>query len=66
MATAVSDSTNGEGMELLAGRCRARTQAQKYDDRWVICTGPRTCKRKGHKGKIKKGAVGKPSFFVAV
>jgi hypothetical protein len=39
LATAVSDSANGEGMELVAGRCSVRTQAQKYDDRWVICTG---------------------------
>jgi hypothetical protein len=49
--TAVSDSANGEGMELVAGRCRAHTQAQKYNDRWVICTGARTCKRAGHNGK---------------
>jgi hypothetical protein len=26
LATAVSDSANGEGIELIAGRCRARTQ----------------------------------------
>jgi hypothetical protein len=66
LATAVSDSANGEGMELVAGRCRARTQARKYNDRWVICTGPRTCKRIEHKGKREKGAVGKPGFYVAV
>jgi hypothetical protein len=39
LATAVSDSANGEGMELVAGRCRARTQARKYNNRWVIYTG---------------------------
>jgi hypothetical protein len=49
--TAVYYSANGEGMDLVAGRCRARTQARKYNDCWVICTGPRVCKRKGHKGK---------------
>jgi hypothetical protein len=39
LATAVSDSANGEGMELVAGRCRARTQARKYNNRWVILGG---------------------------
>jgi hypothetical protein len=29
LATAVSDSVNGEGMELGAGCCRVRTQARK-------------------------------------
>jgi hypothetical protein len=38
-------------MGLMAGCCRARTQAQKYNDRWVICMGPRTCKHTGHTGK---------------
>jgi hypothetical protein len=66
LAAAVSDSANGEGIELVAGHCCARTQAQKYNDRWVICTGPRTCKRTGHKGKREKGAVGKPGFYDAV
>jgi hypothetical protein len=33
LATAVSGSANGEGMYLVAGRCRARTQARKYNDR---------------------------------
>jgi hypothetical protein len=66
LATAVSDSVNGEGIELLAGRCRARTQARKYNDRWVICTGPHMCKRTGHKGKREKGVVGKPCFYVAL
>jgi hypothetical protein len=65
VATAVSDSANGGG-ELVAGRCHARTQARKYNDLWVICTGPRTCKRRGHKGKREKGAVGEPGFYVAV
>jgi hypothetical protein len=51
LATAVSDITNGEGMELVAGCCPARTQARKYNDHWVICTGNRTCKRARHKGK---------------
>jgi hypothetical protein len=36
LAAAVSDSANGEGIELVAGRCRARTLARKYNDRWVI------------------------------
>jgi hypothetical protein len=40
LATVVSDSANGEGIKLVAGCCRARTQAQKYNDHWVICTGP--------------------------
>jgi hypothetical protein len=66
LATAVSDSANSEGMELVAGRCRARTQARKYNNRWVICTGPRTCKRTGHNGKRDKGSVVKPGFYVAV
>jgi hypothetical protein len=54
MATAVSDSANFEGVELVAGRCRARSRARKYDNRWVICTGPRTCKRAGNKEKREK------------
>jgi hypothetical protein len=66
LATAVSDSSNVEGMEIVAGCCRARTRARKYNDRWVICTGPRICKRTGHKGKREKGAVGKPGIYVAV
>jgi hypothetical protein len=37
-----------------------------YNDRWVICMGPRTCKRTGHKGKREKGSVGKPGLYVAV
>jgi hypothetical protein len=45
LATAVSDSAYGEVIELVAGFCHALTQAQKYNDRWVICTGTRTCKR---------------------
>jgi hypothetical protein len=32
LATAVSDSANGEGMELVAGCYRARTRARKYND----------------------------------
>jgi hypothetical protein len=66
LATAVSDSANGEGIDLVAGSCRARTQVGKYNDRWVICTVPRTCKRTGHKDKREKGVVGKPGFYVAV
>jgi hypothetical protein len=66
LATAVFDSANGEWVELVAGCCRACTQARTYDDRWLICTGPCTCKRTGHKGKRKKGAVGTPGFYVAV
>jgi hypothetical protein len=64
--TAVYDSANGEGIELVAGRCRVRTQARKYNDCWVICTGPRTCKRTGHNDKREKEAVGKQGFYVAV
>jgi hypothetical protein len=48
LATAVSDGDNDERMELGTGLCRARTQAQKNDNRWVICMGARTCKRTGH------------------
>jgi hypothetical protein len=66
LATAVSDSANGEGIELVAGRCRACTHARKYNDRWVIYTGSRTCKLTGNKGKIEKRAVGKPGFYVSV
>jgi hypothetical protein len=66
LATAVSDSANGERIELVAGRCRDRTQARKYNDRWVICTGPRKCNRTGHNGNREKGAVGKPGFYVVV
>jgi hypothetical protein len=66
LATAVSDSANGEGMELVAGHCLVRTQAQKYKGRWVICMGPHTCNRTGHNGKREKGAVGKSGFYVAV
>jgi hypothetical protein len=65
--TVIYDSANGDGMvELVAGRCRAHTQVQKYDERWVICTGPHACKRTGDNGKREKGAVGKPGFYVAV
>jgi hypothetical protein len=53
-------------MELVTGRCCSCTQARKYNDRWVICTGPRTCKRTGHNGKREKVAVRKPGFYVAV
>jgi hypothetical protein len=66
LATAVSDSANGEGMELVAGRCCVRTPARKYNDRWVICMGPRTCNHTGHNGKRERGAMGKPCFYVAV
>jgi hypothetical protein len=41
MATAVSDSANVEVVELVAGRCHARSWARKYNNHWVICTGPR-------------------------
>jgi hypothetical protein len=56
----------GGGFELVAGRCLVRTRARKYNDCWVICTGPRTCKRTGHEGKREKGSVGNPGFYVAV
>jgi hypothetical protein len=62
----LSDSANGEGIELVADRCRACTQARKYNDRWVICTGPHTCKRTGYKGKRDTGSVGKLVFYIAV
>jgi hypothetical protein len=64
--TAVSDSANGEIMELVEGRCRARTQARKCNDRWVIWMGPRICNHTGHKGKREKVAMDKPGFYVAV
>jgi hypothetical protein len=51
LVTAVYDSANGEGMECVAGHCCAHTQAQKYNNRWVICMGARACKRTGYKGK---------------
>jgi hypothetical protein len=47
LATTVYASANGEVIELVAGRRRTRTQAQKYNGRWVICTGARKCKRTG-------------------
>jgi hypothetical protein len=40
LATAVSNSDNGEGIDLVAGLCHARTQARNYNDHWVICMGP--------------------------
>jgi hypothetical protein len=48
------------------GRCCARSRARMYDDRWVICNGPGTCKRAGHNEKRDKGVMGKPGFYVAV
>jgi hypothetical protein len=66
LATAVSDSANFEGVELVAGRCRARSRASKYDNRCVICTGHRMCKRARHKEKREKGFIGKPGFYVAM
>jgi hypothetical protein len=66
LANTVSDSANCEGMGLVAGRCRALTQARKYDDQWVICMGTHTCKRTWHNGKREKGDVGTPYFYVAV
>jgi hypothetical protein len=54
LATEVSDSDKFEGVELVAGRCRARSQARKYDNRWVICNGPRTCNSAGHKENREK------------
>jgi hypothetical protein len=66
LATAVSDSVNGEGMQLVAGRCRTRIQARKYNDRWVTCMGPPTYNCTGNKGKREKGAVGKPGFYVVL
>jgi hypothetical protein len=66
LATAVSYSVNGEIIELVVGSCCARTQARKYNDRWVNCTGLCTCNRRGHNDKREKGVVGKPGFYVAV
>jgi hypothetical protein len=42
LATAVSDSANVQGLELVAGQRRARSQARKCDNRWLICTGHHT------------------------
>jgi hypothetical protein len=50
-------------MELVAGRCPSHNQAQKYNNRWVIWMGPRTCKCTGHNGKREKGAVSKPGLM---
>jgi hypothetical protein len=66
LATAVSDSATFEGVELVEGGCHARSRACKYDNHWVICTGPRTCKRAGHKEKREMGVMGKPGFYDAV
>jgi hypothetical protein len=64
--TAVSDSFNVEGVELVAWRCGARSWAREYNNRWVICTGLWTCKRTGHNDKREKGFMGKPGFCVTV
>jgi hypothetical protein len=49
----------------VACRYRARSRVRKYDNRWVICTGPHTCKRAGGgKGKREKGFMGKPGFYM--
>jgi hypothetical protein len=66
LTTAVSDCTNVEGVELVAGRCRAQCWARKYDNRRVICTAPHSCKRAGHKDKKEKGVMGKPGFYAGV
>jgi hypothetical protein len=66
LVTAVSDSANLQGVEIVAGRCHARSRARKYDNRWLIFTWQRTCKRAGHKEKREKGVTGKPGFYGAV
>jgi hypothetical protein len=53
-------------VDLVARLCHARSWAHKYDSRWVICTGTRTCKRAVHKEKIEKGGMGKLGFYAAV
>jgi hypothetical protein len=66
LATAVSDSVSGAGVELVAGRCGAQFRARKYDNHWLICMGTRTCKHGRHKGKREKGFMGKPGFYDVV
>jgi hypothetical protein len=51
LETAVSDSANVKGVGLVTGRCRAQSQARKYDNHWLICTGPCTCECTCHKEK---------------
>jgi hypothetical protein len=51
LTTVISDSANLQGVELVAGLCRAQYRVSKYDKRWLICTGTHTCKRVGHKEK---------------
>jgi hypothetical protein len=58
LATAIPGSANVQGVELVAGRCRARTRARKYDNHWLICTGPRICKRSGHNEKRERELLG--------
>jgi hypothetical protein len=38
--TTVSGSANEEGIELVAGHCRAHNQARKYNECWAIHMGP--------------------------
>jgi hypothetical protein len=64
--TAIYDAANTAGVELVAGRCCSRSKAWKYDNRWLICTGPITCKRMGHMEKREKGNLGKPVLYVAI
>jgi hypothetical protein len=66
LETAVSRSANFERVELVVECCRARSRARKYDNHWVICTGPRRCKCTGHKEKREKVAMGEPGFYVVV
>jgi hypothetical protein len=39
LETAVLDSVNVQWVELVAGRCCARSPAHKYDNHWLICIG---------------------------
>jgi hypothetical protein len=39
LATVVYDCANGEGIELMAARCRALAQARKYNDIRLLCYG---------------------------
>jgi hypothetical protein len=44
LANAVFDSVNVQWVDLVTGRCCARSPARKYEHRWLICIGH--CTRK--------------------
>jgi hypothetical protein len=54
LATAISESANFEGVELVAGRCCARSRTRNNDNRWVICTGLHICKCAGRGTRRKE------------